>query len=68
MTWFPDKVTAEADMHKDHSAALEQLHNMGHFIDPKPQRQGDVHAIFVESDGRIVGVADKRHGGAAAGY
>src|SRR6267142_3003754 len=28
MTWFPDKVTAEADMFKDHSAALEQLRKM----------------------------------------
>jgi len=68
MTWFPDKVTAEADMFKDHSAALEQLERMGHYIDRKPARQGDAHSIFVESDGRIVGVADKRRGGAAAGY
>jgi len=68
MTWFPDKVTAEAEVFKDHSAALEQLERMGHYIDPKPARQGDAHSIFVESDGRIIGVADKRHAGAAAGY
>jgi gamma-glutamyltranspeptidase/glutathione hydrolase len=68
MTWFPDKVTVEADMFKDHSSALEQLERMGHYIDRKPARQGDAHSIFVEGDGRIVGVADKRRGGAAAGY
>jgi gamma-glutamyltranspeptidase/glutathione hydrolase len=68
MTWFPDKVTAEAGMFKEHSATVEQLGRMGHYVDPKPARQGDVHAIFVESDGRIIGVADKRHGGGAAGY
>jgi len=68
MTWFPDKVTAEADMLKDHSATLEQLRNMGHYVDPKPARQGDAQSIFVESDGRIIGVADKRRGGGAAGY
>ncbi len=68
MTWFPDKVTAEADMFKDHSASLNQLEKMGQYIDPKPARQGDAHSIFVEIDGRIVGVADKRHGGEGAGY
>jgi gamma-glutamyltranspeptidase/glutathione hydrolase len=68
MTWFPDKVTAEADMFKDHSASLNQLEKMGHYIDPKPARQGDAHSIFVEIDGRIIGVADKRHGGEGAGY
>jgi gamma-glutamyltranspeptidase/glutathione hydrolase len=68
MTWFPDKVTAEADMFKEHSATVERLCSMGHYIDPKPARQGDVHSIFVEGDGRIIGVADKRHGGGAAGY
>jgi gamma-glutamyltranspeptidase / glutathione hydrolase len=68
MTWFPDKVTAEADLHKAHSATLEQLRNMGHYVDPKPARQGDVHGVFVEDDGRIIGVADKRRRGGAAGY
>ncbi len=68
MTWFPDKVTAESAMHKEHSAALEELGRMGHYIDPQPARQGDAHSIFVEPDGRIVGVADQRRGGAAAGY
>ncbi|HEV8378189.1 MAG TPA: gamma-glutamyltransferase [Tepidisphaeraceae bacterium] len=68
MTWFPDKVTAEADLHKDHSATLEQLRNMGHYVDPKPARQGDAQSIFVETDGRIIGAADKRRGGGAAGY
>ncbi len=68
MTWFPDTVTAEAEMHRDRSASLEQLRRMGHYIDPKPARQGDAHSIFVEGNGVIIGVADKRRGGAAAGY
>jgi gamma-glutamyltranspeptidase/glutathione hydrolase len=68
MTWFPDKVTAEAALHKDHAPALDELKKMGHTVDPKPARQGDAHTIIISEDGTILGLADKRRGGSAAGY
>jgi hypothetical protein len=35
-------------------------------VEAKP-RQGDAHTIYVLPDGRVLGIADRRRSGAAAG-
>lgn len=68
MTWLPDVVTLEPGLARDHAAAIDSLKAIGHIVNDKPREQGDAHSIFIEEDGTIVGVADRRRNGAAAGY
>jgi gamma-glutamyltranspeptidase/glutathione hydrolase len=65
--WFPDRITGEAGLFKDHSSAIDELKKMGHTFADAPSRQGDTHTIVIEN-GQIIGVADKRRGGSASGY
>lgn len=68
--WFPDGVRVESAFAKQHPETLQALIKLGHRIDPRTaDRQGDAHSIAIDpSTGRKTGVADRRIGGAAAGY
>jgi len=67
--WFPDELTVEPALLKEHAEALRELRAMGHAISDRPERQGDANCIWVDSEKReYLGVADQRIGGWAAGY
>ena len=66
--WMPDLVTMEPGLMTNHDNELQQLRTAGHTINPKPNRQGDAHSIFISSEnGARIGVADTRRDGWAAG-
>jgi gamma-glutamyltranspeptidase/glutathione hydrolase len=66
--WFPDRVDVERSFAKEHADALERLKQTGHVIRVDGP-QGDAHSIWVDAKtGRIIGAADRRRSGAAAGY
>lgn len=68
--WFPDAIRAEKSLAQQHPELIRELKAMGHHVDPNfVSRQGDAHSIEVNpKTGEKTGVADKRIGGAAAGY
>jgi gamma-glutamyltranspeptidase/glutathione hydrolase len=67
--FFPDELTAEAGLFRDHPDVVKKLRDMGYLMAPRPQRQGDAHSIAVDpTGGDRFGVADQRIGGWAAGY
>jgi gamma-glutamyltranspeptidase/glutathione hydrolase len=68
--WFPDAIRAEQSLAQQFPQLLNDLQTMGHKIDPNlVGRQGDAHSIEIDTaTGKRTGVADKRIGGAAAGY
>ncbi len=67
--WFPDEVRVEPGLVRDHPRALEKLKLMGHTIAAPPRRQGDAHTIWIDpATGEIVGAADTRISGSAAGF
>lgn len=67
--WFPDVVRYEALNDPAHAGALAELRGMGHELVEPSTPQGSAHSISVQGDGKhYLGVADKRRGGAAAGY
>jgi gamma-glutamyltranspeptidase/glutathione hydrolase len=68
--WFPDEVTVEAGLLMlRQGEVVEKLRGMGHVISERAARQGDAHSIYVDpKTGEFTGAADKRIGGAAAGY
>jgi gamma-glutamyltranspeptidase/glutathione hydrolase len=68
--WFPDVLHVETSFQKQHADTLTGLAAMRHQVDQKStSRQGDAHSIEVEpKTGKKTGVADRRIGGAAAGY
>jgi gamma-glutamyltranspeptidase / glutathione hydrolase len=66
--WFPDQVRIEVGLLKDQPAAIETLRRMGHEF-AEPSRQGDAQTIWIDPQtNEIVGAADHRISGAAAGY
>jgi gamma-glutamyltranspeptidase/glutathione hydrolase len=66
--WFPDRVDVERSLNKNHAATLDRLKQLGHVIRTEVA-QGDAHSIWVDAKtGRIIGAADRRRSGAAAGY
>ena len=64
--WLPDRLQLESQALDEHRGLVAGLNSRGHTIDVRP-RQGDAHSIFVTPDGDVLGVADKRRSGAAAG-
>jgi gamma-glutamyltranspeptidase/glutathione hydrolase len=67
--WFPDRIQAEAGLLKEYPAELKKLEALGHRLAPRPAAQGDAHSIAIDPrTGVYRGEADKRRGGAAAGY
>lgn len=66
--WFPDRVRLETAFERLHPQALEGLRKRGHKLD-LAGRQGDAHTIWIDPDtGEIVGTADRRISGHAAGW
>jgi gamma-glutamyltranspeptidase/glutathione hydrolase len=65
--WFPDVVRIEQSMLRQQSGVIEQLRQMGHTVETSPY-QGDAHCILVDGEGRLLGVADDRISGSAAGW
>jgi gamma-glutamyltranspeptidase/glutathione hydrolase len=65
--WFPDVVHLEPALSREHPETVEAIRKMGHQI-ARPTQQGDAHSIFVEpGTGKILGEADRRRDGWAAG-
>ena len=65
--WFPDVVQLEPALVREHPQTIERLKAMGHAIATK--QQGDAHSLLVDTAaGEIVGAADQRISGKAAGY
>jgi gamma-glutamyltranspeptidase / glutathione hydrolase len=66
--WFPDRIRIEPALASDHADAIAGLRKLGHQID-EPARQGDAHTIWIDpKSGDVVGAADTRVNGKAAGY
>jgi gamma-glutamyltranspeptidase/glutathione hydrolase len=66
--WFPDQARIEPGLLEDHSSAIDRLRAMGHAF-AKPTRQGDAPSIWIDPvTNEIVGAADRRIRGSAAGY
>lgn len=66
--WFPDRVRIEPGLAEKYPEVVERLRALGHTFD-KPSRQGDAHSIWIDRQtDEIVGAADRRTSGSAAGY
>jgi gamma-glutamyltranspeptidase / glutathione hydrolase len=67
--WLPDQVRVEPALLEEHARTIERLREMGHAVADKPARQGDAHSIRIDpKTDEIVGAADRRVNGSAAGY
>jgi gamma-glutamyltranspeptidase/glutathione hydrolase len=67
--WFPDRVRPEAALAQQYPQTLDELRSMGHAIGEPVDHQGDAHSIQIDpTSGDIVGAADRRISGCAAGY
>ena len=54
---------------KDFAGVIEQLRQRGHVIADKIEIQGDAHSIWIDPrSGELVGAADRRESGSAAGF
>jgi gamma-glutamyltranspeptidase/glutathione hydrolase len=66
--WFPDTIRIEQPWAEQSPELLEDLRRRGHTIAPYAQ-QGDAHSIWIDhATGELVGAADRRILGKAAGY
>jgi gamma-glutamyltranspeptidase/glutathione hydrolase len=66
--WLPDLLVIERGRGELDAGAIERLRKMGHEV-TLTRSQGDAHSIAIDvKTGLIVGVADPRRSGAAAGY
>jgi gamma-glutamyltranspeptidase/glutathione hydrolase len=67
--WLPDQVRVEAALMEKYPQTMERLRAMGHKVRDKPAEQGDAHSIWIDPKScEIVGAADRRISGSAAGY
>lgn len=67
--WFPDRIKVESRLAREYPALLKQLKAMGHVVRVSKDEQGDAHSIWIDrKTGDLIGVADKREDGCAAGY
>jgi gamma-glutamyltranspeptidase / glutathione hydrolase len=60
---LPDVLRYERD--GLHPEVVATLRSMGHSVEPRAGYQGDITAVYLSSDGALLGVADPRRGGAA---
>ncbi|MBM81490.1 MAG: gamma-glutamyltransferase [Planctomycetaceae bacterium] len=67
--WFPDVARFEDVEEAKFAPLVQQIKARGHQLNDKAYIQGDAHSIGVdEKTGRLIGVADDRRSGFAAGY
>jgi gamma-glutamyltranspeptidase/glutathione hydrolase len=67
--WLPDRVKVEPQLVSQHPDLVTRLQAMGHTVRVSADTQGDAHSILVDPrTGDLIGVADKRENGSAAGY
>ncbi len=67
--WLPDRVRFEGVGQPRFADLVNSLKARGHILDEPPRRQGDAHSILVDHQrGVLVGVADTRLSGKAAGF
>jgi gamma-glutamyltranspeptidase / glutathione hydrolase len=67
--WFPDRVRIEPQLVREHPGLVKELERMGHTVRVSDDEQGDAHSIRIDpTTGDLIGVADKREDGSAAGY
>lgn len=67
--WLPDQVRIEPSLAREYADTVEQLRKRGHVIADKLETQGDAHSIWLDHrSGELLGAADRRESGGAAGY
>jgi gamma-glutamyltranspeptidase / glutathione hydrolase len=67
--WLPDRTKVEPQLVSQHPDLVTRLQAMGHTVRISSDTQGDAHSIFVDPrTGDLIGAADKRENGNAAGY
>jgi gamma-glutamyltranspeptidase/glutathione hydrolase len=67
--WLPDRVRVEPALAREHPKLVDALRGMGHRVEVESDTQGDAHSIEVDpATGDLIGVADKREDGCAAGF
>jgi gamma-glutamyltranspeptidase / glutathione hydrolase len=67
--WLPDRVRVEPALAREHPKLVDALRGMGHRVEVETDTQGDAHSIEVDpATGDLIGVADKREDGSAAGF
>ena len=65
--WLPDRVKIESTLARAHPETVAALRRMGHRVE-EDESQGDAHSIWIDpATGDLVGAADKREDGRAAG-
>jgi gamma-glutamyltranspeptidase / glutathione hydrolase len=67
--WLPDRAKVEPRLARENPTLLKQLEAMEHTVRVAKDEQGDAHSIWIDpKTGDLIGVADKRENGSAAGY
>jgi gamma-glutamyltranspeptidase/glutathione hydrolase len=67
--WLPDRARVEPQLVSQHPDLVTKLQAMGHTVRVASDTQGDAHSIFIDPrTGDLIGAADKREDGNAAGY
>jgi len=67
--WLPDLVKVERSFAQTHPETVAGLRRMGHRVLEERDDQGDGHSIQIDpATGEVIGAADKREDGCAAGF
>jgi gamma-glutamyltranspeptidase / glutathione hydrolase len=67
--WLPDLVKVERSLAQAHPEMIAALRRMGHRVLEERDEQGDAHSIQIDwVTGELIGAADKREDGSAAGF
>lgn len=67
--WLPDVVKIERSLAQAHPETVAGLRRLGHRVREERDEQGDAHSIRIDwATGELLGAADKREDGSAAGF
>ncbi len=67
--WLPDLVKVERSFAQTHPETVAGIRSMGHRVLEDRDDQGDGHSIQIDpATGEVIGAADKREDGCAAGF